>query len=266
LEYVGAPVYVDQDTPDTARYERLKNPYLYQFLQENGYVLNIADAWDFLDKSNTEYSYKSEYLYKKETLEYHIFHNSAFYPFYGYTNTETEIENLHNVFDYIQYSSKIRPDNLFTIGYFMTPHTPFFVDENGNLLDTTERTHFTDSNYLGQLKYISEKILKTVKKLLLLDSDCIIMLMSDHGYRKPHHLNQLGSGILDFDRETYFMTNTLNVVYYRGEKIDIEGLSNMNTLITVLNELSILNMPLVEYPDYAEFINDYKERGLTRDE
>jgi hypothetical protein len=266
LEYVNIPSYIDPDTPDTKRLEKLKNPYLYQLLREKGYTLNIADAWNFLDNDGAKYFMKSEYSSMEGTSEYYTVQNSAFYPFYKYVMSAKieELENLHSAFNYIIFSSKLQSNNLFTIGYYLAPHPPWFVDENGHAIDVADRYNVNANPYLGQLKYVNKKIVETVEQLILNDPNCVIMLMSDHGYRKPAYLGLANNpdNIKEFNTELYFMSNTLNAVYYQDETMDIEDLSNMNTLIGVLNKLLTINEPLQEYPDYAKFIDDYREKGI----
>lgn len=68
------------------------------------------------------------------------------------------------------------------------------------------------------------------------DPDSFIILMSDHGARYPHwQVDHYGAKAYDASVETLYMQNILNCVYYKGEKLDIEGMTSINTWRTVLN-------------------------------
>ena len=67
-------------------------------------------------------------------------------------------------------------------------------------------------------------ILETVNNILEEDREAIIILQSDHGVRYPVHMEELGINTeYEIDSEIPYMENILNCVYYKGEKIDIEG-------------------------------------------
>lgn len=46
------------------------------------------------------------------------------------------------------------------------------------------------------------------------------------------------------------MRNILNAVYYQNTTVDIEGLSGINTLRTVLNTLLGLDLPALDPSEY----------------
>lgn len=48
------------------------------------------------------------------------------------------------------------------------------------------------------------------------------------------------------DEENYYQTNILNAIYFKGELIDIDGLSGVNTMITTVNKLFEMSLPLVD--------------------
>jgi phosphoglycerol transferase MdoB-like AlkP superfamily enzyme len=162
-----------------------------------------------------------------------------YYPFYGSNDQDNEINEMEKMFAYAQESSGLQTSNLLTVGYFTFPHLPYIVDENGNKTNNVDRSNLSDPvPYLGQFKYANKKILEMVKVILENDPDSIIILQSDHGYRLPTHLSYwYGIQQYDLKTEAPFEQNILDAVYYRGQPVDIEGLSGLNTLKVVLNQL-----------------------------
>ena len=83
------------------------------------------------------------------------------------------------------------------------------------------------------------------------DPNAVVLLMSDHGAR--------GIGL---DGKPLFiwssMINSLNAVYYQGRHLDIEGLSNVNTIRTILNELFHMDYQMVEIPDGVYGYKDFE--------
>jgi hypothetical protein len=88
-----------------------------------------------------------------------------------------------------------------------------------------------------------------VTNIIKNDPDAIVIIQSDHGYRQAYYLkNWYGETYDDWGLEMQYIRNILNAVYYKGEKIDIENYSGVNTLIIVLNEHFGMNYELLEQP------------------
>ena len=81
-------------------------------------------------------------------------------------------------------------------------------------------------------------MIRIIENIIENDPEAVVLLMSDHGARSRS----------EFTIE--MKTNPLNAVYFRGEKLDIEGLSSVNTLRTILNRLLQLDLPMVNVPQY----------------
>lgn len=130
-----------------------------------------------------------------------------------------------------------------TMGYVQSPHAPTILDKNGKLVDNYENVGWKWDRhelYLGQLEFISNHILKLVETIQEHDPDALIIIQSDHGSRQANHYHDMGlDGWATFDAptENLYMQNILNCVYYRGESFPIQGLTGINTLRTVLNQV-----------------------------
>lgn len=87
------------------------------------------------------------------------------------------------------------------------------------------------------------------------DPTAVIILQSDHGARVGYHLAELYGDDYDPETETIHQQNILNCVYAGGRQLDISGLSGINTLRTVLNQ--VYGMEYDRIPQREGFINYY---------
>jgi len=212
----------------------LINPAIYQLLHKAGYEINVAGG-DFLDDENCEYSYEGV-SNKEFSAEYYIVMNTAYYPFYNAVKYD-EISELNNHLKYVAESHEITDNGLLTVSYICSPHLPWFADENGDFIDASNRENWADrSIYLGQLKYVNKLITATVEEIIENDPDSIIMLFSDHGFRVVTEM-KTKYGQDDNTEDEIYQKNILNMVYYRGEQLEIEGLTNIDTVRKVFNKL-----------------------------
>ena len=85
--------------------------------------------------------------------------------------------------------------------------------------------------------------------LIAQDPNAVIILQSDHGARYPAQMFVgFGSPPLDQTVENPYMQNILNCVYVGGRSLEIEGLTGINTLRTVLNSEFGTELPMLEAP------------------
>jgi hypothetical protein len=221
--------------------KNFKDPFLLILIKRNGYLINELDSrnYEFIDESYSDYRLTDAFVSTYRTFTSYIVRNTAYYPFYGSKDQDNEINQIVKMFDYGKTSYTIKKSNLFTIGYFNFPHLPYIVDEYGNKTNDSDRNDLRNPiPYLGQFKYANKKILEMVSEIIENDPNSVIILQSDHGFRLPSHLH-FWYGINDYDLnvEAQYEQNILNAVYYKGESIEIEGLSGLNTLKVVLNKL-----------------------------
>ena len=230
----------------------LDSPVLFQLFKENGYSLNVVSDYGHIPIENTEVSVDYAYVSGKyeDTLKVLILNNSVYYPFLSNQYRNTRIVEVENMFQYLTNSWKLQPLKLFTFSYISFPHLPWVVDEFGNNISLSNKQNWQNSDvYLNQLKYCSKKIMGVVTNIIKNDPDAIVIIQSDHGYRQAYYLkNWYGETYDDWGLEMQYIRNILNAVYYKGEKIDIENYSGVNTLIIVLNEHFGMNYELLEQP------------------
>lgn len=230
--------------------QALESPYLFRLFRENGYSLNIFHSnipYMPINTSMSDYYYEFKPRVVEDTLQFYILQKTVFYPLIQHSSGK-KISEINNMFNYAKDSWKLQSNNLFTFGYFYFPHLPWFVDEFGNDINIADTFNWRNPDaYLGQLKYCNVKIIEMVKEITENDPLSIIILQSDHGYRRPVFLEkEFGETIENMDEELEYMLSILNAVYFKGENLEIESLSGINTLRTVLNHHFGVEMDLIE--------------------
>jgi hypothetical protein len=122
------------------------------------------------------------------------------------------------------------PQPVFVFAHILCPHGPFSFDQQGRSI--AGGFNWKDKSlYLGQYIYITDRISSVVHSLVARDPDCVIILQSDHSARiwaegKDHS-----------DLPIADMTPILNAVYFQGEPLPIDGLSGLDTGLTVYRKI-----------------------------
>lgn len=230
------------DWPDTEKGKRFYNPKIYKYLRSKGYKINIADSWNKLDRENCDYCNDVKEISEEESIVTYILKNTIVYPFFN-TSSDLLLETINEQFEYILNSNNTGNTEICTISYMSCPHLPWFIDSNGNSINAADARNWKKpSIYLGQLQWLNAKIIHLVDNLIKQNENCIIIMLSDHGFRYVDHMEEWYNEIVDFDRDYQF--NILDAVYYKGESLEIEGKTSIDTLIYVMNRLFNDNMQM----------------------
>lgn len=234
----------DVNTSDMTSIDKknnLKNPRLLRLMRDYGYSINLLDStnYSFLDLDLADFHMESRFKSSFRTFDSYVWKNSVIYPFYGSQDQNKERIEMLRMFTYASESPYIQRNNLFTVGYFSFPHVPYIFDENGNKSNNSDRNDLINPKaYLRQLIYANKLITKMVSDIIAADPNAVIILQSDHGYRlASHSIFWYGLKTYDLAAESEFERNTLNLVYYPAEKLEIEGLDGLTTLEKVLSAL-----------------------------
>lgn len=168
----------------------------------------------------------------------------------GLSSNEYYTSELFQLAELVEHSADYTGEEpTFTMVYTQCPHTPYVVDAEGNPRTTGTNNHVDQYYYLDQLKWMNSVLEKATANILEKDPDSIIILQSDHGSRFPAHVSGCGGyPELDQAAETPTMQNIINCVYNRGEALDIDGLSGINTLRTMLNEVFGTELEMLTEP------------------
>ena len=129
----------------------------------------------------------------------------------------------------------------FIFSQLILPHHPYYYDSMGNRrknLDQSPVVQQEKDDYIQYLIYTNKKLLKLVDSIQQTSkTPPIIMLMSDHGYRR-------------FADKKYddFQFMTLNTIYLPNKNYAgfYDGLSNVNQLRVLLNTQFGQKLPMLK--------------------
>lgn len=251
LDYVA-----DESMVKEEKLAYMKEPELFKIMQYLDYDIVTCSFWHFLDNSMSVKNFEDQYFFE-EKAGYFVLKNSAFIHLYEkyvekWALNHKSAENL-SINDALQYYRELPYSNKYEkpqicIGYFQAPHGPFFYRSDGTLNPPEEYYNWLDHDtYIEYLKWINGNIQEIVKTIIDNDSNSIIIIQSDHGARYPIHVEELtGENPFSID-ECSYQYYIFNCVYYKGEKLSIEGLSGINTLRHVLKEEFNINLEMIYY-------------------
>ena len=237
LDYI-----VDNTWEEFDKETKRVNGALFALLKSKGYTLNGAVAADYYalpEMDNTQSSSSAKTvdgdtlgdLLLKKTVAYPLIvqHAVAF---------DEPIEMILN------FSMEHRNDSQFVMAHFNLPHEPFFFDSDGNPNVVSSSDWRDKKLYLGQYIFAGKVMETLAAGIIKNDPDSIIIIQSDHGARASSD-SELFMVMFELDE----MNNFFNAVYCAGEEVDIEGLSGVNTLRTVLNRVLGMDMEMLPVPE-----------------
>lgn len=245
---------VDSDMIEEERLAYMEQPILFEIMQYLGYDIYTCSHVPFLDNSMSVQSFEEQENFE-DTAGYYILKNSVFIHVYNrvinYIDSD-EIEvatyggRLIESFEYYrQIAAEKKYKSKFCVGYFQAPHVPFFYRIDGSVNKQIDRRDWKNkSNYLEYLEWTNNQIKETVETIIANDPEAIIIIQSDHGVRYVSHMAK-ESELIFTEAEKEVQLNILNCVYYKGQEIDIEGLSGINTLRYILNKQFKLGLEMI---------------------
>jgi hypothetical protein len=235
------------------------SPRLYQIFGDMGYQVNLINHLDFLDTDGANVLTSGQ---ESDSIAWYLYENSLLpsTPLAGYLETlprlggttqyETMLQECLGLMDTAWEYAQDGPT--LTLGYVQCPHTYFLYDGDGNLNPSDQWENWEDPQYyLGNLEYVSSRILSAVDEIQRNDPAAIIILQSDHGSRTIYRREGLSQELNDPSTDRGQMRNILNCVYLGGETMDISGLSGINTLRAVLNQ--VYGMDYEMLPEHEPF-------------
>lgn len=261
LDYV-----TNDDVEIKNRLEWLEDPALYRLFRENGYAVELINHEGFLGETGCRVITRGR---RGENIGDMIFEDGILSQLPG-VEEKLRQDVLHQGNDaygsLMEISRALKESGLspkkgptLTVGYFIMPHAPFAADAQGN--PTPEEIHYEwrdNQPYWDMVLYTSNVILEAVDNIQKNDPEAVILLMADHGARKPGHIyNQYGGPTFDVALETPYMMNVLCCTYDPENKVEIEGDTCINTIRKTLDaafgtQLGTLTPP----PDYELSADD----------
>ena len=265
LNYVKNTGYNEITMTDLKqRYDDIKNADLFNILDSLGYSVKNYSLFDLKNNPGVGYSFSlnigTTKLLTDKMLHSRFIKNIGWVFItgkYSIPFIKNRYKDASN-----QYNKKVE-DSLtnclverntkpkFVYMHFIMPHWPYYYDKNG-VLDKTaslydETPNSNKNKFIGYLKYTNTKMVQCVNKILLQDSNAVIITMSDHGFREY----------------TGIETNKSNAVFDNFCAIRFSGnnnhlkkdsLSNVNIFRYLLN--TEFNQKMTFLPDssfYLEF-------------
>jgi len=163
-------------------------------------------------------------------------HNSDAFLLHTPLDYKGKITQILRIFDFFEDPGNYVPNAgaaIFT--YMKVTHVPMLFQADGSTITEQEDLRnwrdieVYNGTYTFALRHV-EKLLTTVMEA---DPDAIVLIMGDHGVR--YHNDTAMCQPFEIPME--YQTNIFNLLYYRGHKLDIEGLSATDTVRVVLNLL-----------------------------
>lgn len=221
------------------------NGELFSLLKSRGYSLYGAVSADFYELPSIDDAAKTASNGTAKTAGGDTFgtillKNTALYPMIRQKSDAIG----KPVADILNFSANHSNDSQFVLAHFDFPHTPFIYDRDGNFLPQSSSDWHDKSLYLNQYIYAGKVMEELAIGIINNDPDSIVIIQSDHGARASTS-QDLFMEIFELDE----MNNIFNAVYCAGEEIEIDGLSGVNTLRTVLNRLFDMQMEMLPVPE-----------------
>ena len=213
---------------------------LMRFFKDRGYSVHVANMLGDIFNFRTPF-FCDEYfrlpvdqrgISLENTVASVVLARSALEPIRSLLPVDVHYYNrmVEGIFQWIEESAE-KPAPRFLWAHVTCPHGPYLFESDGGWRQ--EAGSATDPQYyLAQYQYVTMRIMKVLATLVEKDPDAVILLMSDHSARQ-----NLGLPAED-------MARIFNAVYFRGEELDVEGLSGLDTELSVLNRLFGTTFPV----------------------
>lgn len=246
--YLNLDYYVFDNSDSSYIMSMRVNPLLFKEFYMHGYSIvfcsqEIAVQWNGSYGANLDNRTSAKTIGGQDFTQV-FFSNNIFYPFTEQIDDSSDREVWNAKYDFLLENIADANSSQFVYLHTMAGHSPYIFTSDGGVVPQSERENNIDRQYyLGQYKFATKKTMDVVDAILEHDSECIIILMSDHSMRST--LDSNGTYIvLPQDKVTIF-----NAVYFKGEDIsEINNQSGVNTLRIIIDRLFGSNLGLVEVP------------------
>ena len=239
LDYV-----VDNTMLESEKQIYRKNNALFKLLSDKGYeIIGVGNAEFYgLENAAANEFGSSTTTVKGETISDLLYKQTIIWPFYSASYT-SKMKNIISALNYLKDANNFPSGGRFTFCHVNCPHEPFFFKENGGTYKNPTSDWENSRYYLGQYIFTTNQVFEIVDSISKNDPYSCIIIQSDHGARASSNSELF---MEKFTLED--MSNFFNAVYLKGKKLDIEGLSAVNTLRLVLNEILDEDFQMVDVP------------------
>lgn len=226
---------------------------VFEILKENGYTIQGIGDPEFYGLPRIEGGGALQHTTAGgKSVPQLLNSNTVFYPFYVY-NTSDRFQSIQASVQFLKKMDKQSDNPVYTLFHVGISHTPFVVDGNGNPIPGEHSSDWKNKKYYkGTFIYCTTVMKDLVENIIKEDPDSIILLTSDHSARASS--SDFDSMFEDIDKCEIF-----NALYYQKNKVDIEGLTEINTMRKIFNKLFDQNYEMIKtYPlmKLGEYIDD----------
>ena len=225
------------------------------FLKKNGYDI---ENYSFMSPGGTKSRIRLSYfppkraLFTSQTFVNRFSRNVGYhFPFY----TRLFYRDIRNA----EYNNRVMDSLLkktaaiqhsrprFIFSQLILPHHPYYYDSLGNRRQNLDQSPIVEqekSDYIQYLVYTNKRLLNLIDSIQVNSKKPpIIMLMSDHGYRR-----------FAGDQHKDFQFRTLNSIYLPGGDYTgfYDGMSNVNQMRVLLNTQFRQQLPMLK--DSSSFL------------
>jgi hypothetical protein len=201
MEYIDQSSYQPlQNTmnDDQTRIKEIENALAIRYFVSMGYSFTNYSIFDILDKPSVK---GNSFVISQATLITHkIFFNRLLNDLgWNFIRGKYRVPFIENIYKHEDRNNQfieneimeIEPQKLsspmFMYAHFNMPHPLIFRDSAGNYLSNTKMfdplTYYDKTAFLSYLKYTNKKIEEMTDVICKRDSNAIVIVMSDHGYR-----------------------------------------------------------------------------------
>lgn len=237
----------------------LTDPELFRIFEQNGYQVNLLSHRGFVKTQDdavnllatSDDTSTSDYVVRFSILNSFGFGERLLHWVQGRSN-ESGMHATQRCFNEMEHLTDHLADDrpTFTFAYLCAPHSPILFSKDGTpVKEPYWHDWRNESYYLDYLQYVNDRIETAVDRIIAVDHNAIIILQSDHGSRIAYHFTKYRKdSSYDWRQETAAMQNMLCAVRCGAQLPEIEGMSGINVLRTVLNtcfgtELALLDAP-----------------------
>jgi len=213
----------------------IKFPPLLRVFKKAGYLTYILSPVYRFDGSLTDFMLQSAAVLSSLSIEKTVLEKSFVAYLQAAGNEAIRTDRLSLLEQAVAIMEKPLKDPKFLFFHILIPHEPFVFDENGGAVAYENMNNWINAKYYtGQLRFLSAKIEELASMILRSDPDAVVLMQSDHGARAFGGMNEE-------ERRASF-----NCLYLRGQDMNIEGLSTINTLRLAMNHALGLKLKMLE--------------------
>lgn len=222
---------------------------LFQILKEEGYSIHHIPSIYWM--GNPAHNPISDFLFR--TKSYGLIQTlSQITPWKDAYRTYQRNSHRQHVLNQLEQLKLIseKPEKKLAFAHIMCPHRPIAFTEDGNTLSEQEVILAEKDSqhrfYLGQAKFISKEVIKTINHILEHSSeDPLILILSDHG-KFPIGCSPKGKPTLPLKEIAWRFSNlqALHLPDFNHPLLD--QMTPINTVRTILNHYFGYNLPIIE--------------------